>query len=124
MLTRGRTVAFSVATGCGLELGVHLLSGRREAWDSAQFWTLGLPLALVASFVIGRLALPGDWVWTLAVAPAQVLTMMVRSGEFGSLWPLTLALSTILSVPFLAAAFVGSRFRRAPAVAVRPHRPS
>jgi len=37
--------------------------------------------------------------------------MMVRNGELGGLWPLTLILSAILSAPFVAAAFVGSRFR-------------
>jgi hypothetical protein len=38
--------------------------------------------------------------------------MMVRGGEVGNLWPLTLAASAILSTPFVVAAFVGSRFRR------------
>ena len=38
--------------------------------------------------------------------------MMLRSGEIGGLWPLTLVLSSILSAPFVAAAFIGSRLRR------------
>jgi hypothetical protein len=37
--------------------------------------------------------------------------MMVRSGELGGLWPLAFALSTILSAPFVVAAFLGSRLR-------------
>jgi len=43
--------------------------------------------------------------------PAQVATMMVRSGEFGTLWPLTLIASACLSLPFVLMAWVGSRFR-------------
>jgi hypothetical protein len=61
--------------------------------------------------VIGCFALPGDWRWTAIVVPSQVTTMMVRSGELGSLWPLAVALSAVLSAPFVLAFFVGSRFR-------------
>jgi hypothetical protein len=111
VLTTSAVAVIAVLTGVALELGVHALSGRREAWDSAQFWTLGLPGALIVSAVLGRLARGRDWRWTLAVAPSQVLTMMIRSGDLGGLWPLTVALSTILSAPFLLAAFIGSRFR-------------
>jgi len=111
MLTRNVTVALCITIGVALELGVHVMSGRKEAWDSAEYWTIGMPLALLAAFAIGMLSTSSDWVWTLAVAPAQVMTMMLRSGEMGSLWPLTLMLSTILSVPYVIVALVGSRFR-------------
>jgi hypothetical protein len=50
--------------------------------------------------------------WTILIVPSQVTTMIVRSGELGGLWPLTAALSAVLSAPFVFAAFVGSRFRR------------
>ena len=40
--------------------------------------------------------------------------MMIRSGEMGPLWPLAVILAGILSAPFVAAAFVGSRFRPRP----------
>jgi len=105
------TIGLSVLTGVVLELGIHALSGRREAWDSAQFWTLGLPIACLAAAFIGFLSQSTDWKWTLVVAPSQVMTMMVRDGEIGNLWPLTLAASTVLSAPFFVAAFAGSRFR-------------
>ncbi len=105
-------VLLSVLTGIALELGVHALSGRREAWDSAEFWTMGLPVAALVSMAIGFLAQRRAWIWTLLVAPSQVMTMMVRSDELGGLWPLTVILSAILSAPFVFAAFVGSRLRR------------
>ena len=109
--TRG-TIAVAVSTGVLLELGIHALSGRGEAWDSPQFWTIGLPAVLLVSAALGFLARRGDWLWTFAIVPAQVTTMMVRSGEIGSLWPLAAALSAILSTPFVAAAFIASCFRR------------
>ena len=97
-----------------LELGIHALSGRSEAWDSTEYWIIGVPSALAISVLIGFISRGSDWVWTLLVIPAQVTTVMVRSGEVGGLWPLTVVLSAILSTPFLIAAFVGSRFRSDP----------
>ena len=113
MLGTKATIAAAIATGVLLELGIHALSGRSEAWDSPEFWTLGLPAALLVSAALGFLGRRKDWLWTFAIVPAQVTTMMLRSGEIGGLWPLTAALSAVLSAPFVAAAFIASRFRRA-----------
>ena len=65
---------------------------------------MGLPVALVLSLVIGLLTRDRDWLWTALVVPSQVLTMTVRNGALGGLWPLTVFLSTILSFPFVLAA--------------------
>jgi hypothetical protein len=111
MLNRQTTMLLSAGIGVCLELGIHALSGRREAWDSPLFWTLGLPAAALASAALGYFARPGDWRWAALVVPSQVMTMMARSGELGGLWPLAVALSAILSAPFVLASFVGSRFR-------------
>jgi hypothetical protein len=102
----------AVATGVALELGIHALSGRREAWDSELYWTVGLPAAGLAAALMGFISTRADWLWSAAIVPSQVMTMMVRSGELGGLWPLAVILSSILSAPFVAFAFVGSRFRR------------
>ncbi len=110
-----------ILLGVGLELGIHALSGRREAWDSEEFWILGLPVAFFASIAFGLLSRGRGWLWALAVAPSQVATMMIRSGEIGGLWPLTIVFSSILSAPFVVAAFIGSRLRR-PAAPAAPTR--
>jgi hypothetical protein len=112
MLDTKATIAGAIATGALLELGIHALSGRREAWDSPQFWTIGFPTALLVAAALGFLARRKDWLWTFAIVPAQVTTMMVRSGEIGGLWPLAAALSAVLSAPFVGAAFIASRFRQ------------
>lgn len=84
-----RTVSLlSVATGVLLELGIGALSGRREAWDSPLYWTTGLPVAVIAAATFGYLSHRSAWVGTLAIVPAQVKTMMVRSGGISRLWPL------------------------------------
>jgi hypothetical protein len=112
MITKTTIIVISIITGFVLEIGTYALSGRREAWDSAQFWMIGLPAAFAISAAMGYLSRGRDWLWTWLIVPGQVMTMMVRTGEIGGLWPLTVILSGILSAPFIAMAFVGSRFRR------------
>jgi hypothetical protein len=109
MLGRRTIILLSVATGVALELGIHAVSGRREAWDSPLYWTVGLPIAGVAALVIGFLARRLEWLWTVLIVPGQVLTMMLRSAEISGLLPLAVVLSAVLSTPFVVAAFVGSR---------------
>jgi hypothetical protein len=119
-MDRRITAVLSILTGVALELGIGLRSQRREAWDSEDFWLLGLPCALIACVAIGWGARDRDWRWTAAVVPAQVVTMMARNGDLGlNLWPLAVALSTVLSAPFVFAAFIGSRFSPARVAARR-----
>jgi hypothetical protein len=114
MLSRRALLLLCVITGIALELGVHAVSGRREAWDSAAYWTIGLPTVCLASIAFGFLSRDRDWLSTVVIVPSQVLTMMVTNGDIGGLWPLTVALSSILSAPFVVAAFIASRFRPKP----------
>ena len=95
-----------------MELAVGGLTGRREAWDSTQYWAVGLPIAAVVSAAIGYFSRQLCWLWTILLIPAQVCTMMVRSGEASGLLPLAVVLSVILSVPFVLLAFIASLFRR------------
>lgn len=112
MLDKRVTIPLALLAGVALELGIHAFTGRREAWDSGAYWTIGLPAALAVSFAIGLFARGRAWLSTWLIVPAQVFTMMVRSGELGGLWPLAVALSAGLSVPFAGAAFIGTKFRR------------
>ena len=114
-MLNGRTTALlTILTGIALELGVGALTGRREAWDSTQYWKVGLPLAGIVSLALGYFSRHRGWVWTILLVPSQVFTMMVRNAEVGSLLPLALGLSMILGAPFVFLAFVGSLFRRSP----------
>ena len=100
----------SIAIGMALEVGVTLASGRREAWDAGVYWTTGLPLAVIGAAAVGYLSRGRAWMSTALIVPAQVATMMYRGGGAGNLWPLALALSFILSLPFVGVAFAARRF--------------
>ena len=122
MLGKRLIILLAIGTGVAFELGIHAIGHRHEAWDSPQFWTIGLPLAGLAALAIGFLSRDRHWTWSAVIVPSQVMTMMVRSGELGGLWPLTVVLSTILSAPFVLAAFVGSRLRPATSTPIPPAR--
>jgi hypothetical protein len=114
-MRKGFVIALVVVTGVALELTVELMTGRREAWDSDVFWTLGVPIAALISVLAGFMSQGRDWLWAAALVPAQVTTMMVTSGDILGglgLWPLMVALASVLSAPFVGAAYIGSRFRR------------
>ena len=113
MLPPRTALLVSVAIGVALEVGVTLASGGREAWDAGVYWSMGLPLAALAAAAIGYLARGRAWLSTAVIVPAQVATMMFRGGA-GSLWPLALALSFVLSLPFVGVAFAARRLRGRP----------
>jgi hypothetical protein len=103
----------SVLTGVLLELSIQAVSGRREAWDSGLYFAIGVPAAMCVSAMLGFRSRGRQWIWTLFIIPSQVTTMMVRSGEIGAFWPLMVALSALLSAPFVGAAAIAAAFRAA-----------
>ena len=55
--------AFAAVAGALIWAGASVLSGRREAWDSSLYWTLGYPVAIASGGVIGYLATDRPWRW-------------------------------------------------------------
>ena len=111
MLPARTATLIAIVIGITLEVGVTLVTGRREAWDAGVYWTVGLPLAAVGAAMIGYLATGRGWLSTALIVPAQVAAMTLRSGSIGTLWPLMIALSSILSLPFVGVAWVARRLR-------------
>jgi len=112
---RSLVIVLAIATGVVVELGIEVMSGRREAWDSEFYWMIGLPAAMLMSLLVGFISERRDWLWAAAIVPSQVTTMMATSGDLLGglgLWPLMVAFSSILSAPFVGASYVGSWLRR------------
>jgi hypothetical protein len=111
-IMRGPTVFIvSVLTGVLLELSIQAVSGQHEAWDSGLYFAIGIPAAMFVSAMLGFRSRGRQWIWTLVIIPSQVTTMMLRSGEIGAFWPLMVALSALLSAPFVSAAAIGAAWR-------------
>jgi hypothetical protein len=112
MLRLRIVLPLAIITGVALELGIHALSGRREAWDSDQYWTIGAPIALALAFALGRYARGRAWLGTAAIVPAQMTAMLIKNGEMGPIWPVAMILATTLGLPFVGAAFLGRATNR------------
>lgn len=112
MLPTRTAALLAVAVGVALEVWVSLATGRREAWDSGVYWSVGLPIAILVAGGIGYLSRGRGWLAAALIAPGQVLAMAYRSGSSPTLWPLTLALACLLGLPFALVAWGGQRLRR------------
>ena len=100
----------AAAAGAAVEIIVSLATGRREAWDSSAYWAIGYPALVLVSALLGALWPVRAWRLGFVAAIAQMLTMLLRSGD-GSLWPLGLILGAALGVPCALAADAGRRLR-------------
>jgi peptidoglycan/LPS O-acetylase OafA/YrhL len=107
--------AIALCAGAAVWILASIVGGRREAWDSDAYWTVGYPLALLVSGALGYRFPERAWRWALAVFAGQFVAMVVRNGEIGGLAPLGLALFAIFALPAVAVAMVASRMRRRPA---------
>ncbi len=98
-------VAIALAVGVAVELFVG--KPGREAWDSDQYWTIGLPVMFAAAFIGGLIARAQPWMIGYAPFVGQAITMAAESGEFGLL-PLGLILMGVVGLPGVGLAFLGT----------------
>ena len=96
----------AVAAGVALEVGLAP-SWHREAWDTAAYWSLGLPAAVIACGMLGHAAPAHARRYGPLLMAGQFLTMVVRGG-LGPLSGVGLLLAAALSLPCTLAASLGA----------------
>lgn len=108
--TSGPALPLSISAAAGLIvcLAIMKATGKREAWDSAHYFTKGIPAMCAVSFAVAYFFPTRPWRWTLSMAAGQSAAMAYSGGSL-SLWPLSLIAMTILSVPQLLSGMLGSR---------------
>ena len=103
-------LADAAVAGMGFALWVliPIFTGRREAWDSSIYFTMGIPVMAVVSGFLGYL-LPGSW-WHFGLAAflSQAVYIIVK-GPTANLLPPGLVVLAVFCVPYLAAACLGAR---------------
>lgn len=102
-------VPFGVSALGGLLvcLAVSMVTGRREAWDSGAYFSVGIPIMCAVIFVIAYRFPDRPWRWAMSMAAGQALALAM-AGNSLSLWPLSLVAMTILSVPqFIVGSWAG-----------------
>jgi hypothetical protein len=92
------------------------VSGENEAWDTAGFWTIGLPALILAAGVAGYLVPARYPLWGIALVAGLDAQLLIGAGELGSLWPVGLLLSLLLGLLCVASSGFGAgiRTRRPP----------
>jgi hypothetical protein len=101
----------ALAGGALLWIGTTAVSGRREAWDSALYWSAAYPLCIVLGALLAYAAPERPGRWAFAVMLVQPLVMVLQSGGDFGLLPLGLILFALLALPVLAAAKAAASFR-------------
>jgi hypothetical protein len=104
----------AVAAGIGAWEVVRFFGVHREGWDEPDYWRVAYPLLVLAAFALGLVWRRRPWRWAALMMGAQAAWSFILALAAGrmSLFPLTLALFVILSLPCLLAAYVGSWVRR------------
>ncbi|MEO5924978.1 MAG: hypothetical protein ABIR70_14250 [Bryobacteraceae bacterium] len=99
----------AIALGFGVGVAVETFVGKpgREAWDSEQYWTIGLGSLLLAALVGGFIARTKPWVIGYAPFAGQAVQMAAESGDY-SLLPLGLILMGVVGLPGVALASAGA----------------
>jgi len=86
-------------------------SGRREAWDSDLYWSLGMPLVGLCAGLFGFLVPQRPWRWGMAPLAGQAVAAFVRDPT-GNLLPLGLIVFAVLGCLCAIPAYIGAALGR------------
>jgi hypothetical protein len=90
---------------------ISMISGRKEAWDSPSYFSVGMPVVCAASAILGFIESQKAWRWGIAPLVGQFFWMLFTQGP-GNLLPLGLIAFGVLSVPSIITAKIGAFVRR------------
>lgn len=105
------------AAGAGALIWVLIstASGKREAWDSSLYFSVGMPAVCLLAGALGFLEPKRTWRWGLAPLAGQFFAMLLMVGP-GNLLPLGVIVFGVLAIPPMIvarlAAYVQSRLAR------------
>lgn len=88
-------------------VGISMVSGRREAFDSALYYQIGMPVICLASAVLGFLEPRKSWRWGALPICGQFFWLLITQGP-GNLLPLGMIAFSILSIPSIISARIGA----------------
>ena len=89
---------------------ISAASGRREAWDSSWYFSVGMPVICVASAILGFVEPQKSWRWGITPLAGQFLWMLFTQGP-GNLLPLGVIVFGVLSAPSILTAKLGAFVR-------------
>jgi hypothetical protein len=106
----------AAAGGAVIWVLIVAATGKREAWDSSLYFSVGMPALCALAAVLGFIEPKRTWRWGIAPLAGQFVSMLLMVGP-GSLLPLGMIVFGVLSIPPIIAArlaaFAASRGGRA-----------
>ena len=103
----------SILIGAGTWWIVGLWSGIEEAWDGGLYWSIGIPAMAVGALCIGIKWPSKPWRWGLLLGAGQAIALFIQTfPDIPNLWPVSLVIFAVLSLPLVLAAWLGSFLRR------------
>jgi hypothetical protein len=97
----------AAAGGAAVWAYVANASGRREAWDSELYFSLGMPLVCLLSLAFGFFVPSRPVRWGIAPLAGQFAWMLLSQGP-GNLLPLGVIVFGVLSIPSIVTAWIGA----------------
>ena len=102
-----------IAAGAGALIWALIvaITGKREAWDSSLYFSVGVPLVCVLAATLGFVEPRKTWRWGVAPIAGQLVYMLLMVGV-GNLLPVGLIVFAVLSIPPVIAAWLGAVIAR------------
>ncbi|WP_124368273.1 hypothetical protein [Pseudomonas sp. R1-43-08] len=91
---------------------VSLITGAKEPWDLASYWTIIYPAALVLSVILGAVLKNAQWSAGAIVMLAQIPVILVASGA-SPLLGVGILYAVVLSIPAITLSWLAGRLRQA-----------
>lgn len=107
----GITFAVTAVVGLAVWVGITVVSGEREAWDSPLFFVVGLPVMMCASGVAGYIEPGPSWLWGIAVVCLQPIALLYYS-EPGPLFVVGFFTFGVIAGFGVFAAWVGGKLKQ------------
>ena len=99
----------AIICGVSVWIFVSAVSGKKEAWDSGLYFSVGMSVVCVMSAVLGFSEPSRSWRWGVTPLVGQFFWMLLTQGP-GNLLPLGVVAFAILSVPSIITAQIGAFF--------------
>lgn len=92
--------------------GVSLITGTKEPWDLAIYWTIIYPAALALSAVCGAMLKSSQWSAGAIIMFAQIPVVVAYSGA-SALLSVGILFAAILAIPAVMLSWLVGRLRKA-----------
>lgn len=105
-------VVYAVAGLAGILICSLILinSGKKEVWDNNVYYPIGIPVMCLIIAGLSYFAPVKAWRWPLTMALGQSVAMWLAGGSM-NLWPISIIMMIVMSLPQFVTGFLVSRFK-------------